>query len=94
MARGLHIGVLSAMPEEIGSDLSHVQQLRSEQHGDLTIHHGSWGDDIRLSLAWSGWVKVGAANPALKQWDVVLANAVVQHDMEQAPSSRASPCQR
>jgi adenosylhomocysteine nucleosidase len=110
MARALHIGVLGAMPEEIGSDLSHLQQLQSEQHGDLTIHHGSWGEDIRLSLAWSGWGKVsaaraatrllcsapdidlllftgvaGAADPTLKQWDVVLANAVVQHDMDSRP---------
>jgi adenosylhomocysteine nucleosidase len=98
------------MPEEIGSDLSHLQQLQSEQHGDLTIHHGSWGENIRLSLAWSGWGKVsaaraatrllcsapdidlllftgvaGAADPALTQWDVVLANAVVQHDMDSRP---------
>ena len=110
MARALHIGVLGAMPEEIGSDLSHLQQLESEQHGDLTIHHGTWGEDIRLSLAWSGWGKVsaaraatrllssapgidlllftgvaGAADPALKQWDVVLADAVVQHDMDSRP---------
>ena len=110
MARALHIGVLGAMPEEIGSDLSHLQQLRSEQHGDLTIHHGTWGEGIRLSLAWSGWGKVsaaraatrlissvpdidlllftgvaGAADPALKQWDVVLADAVVQHDMDSSP---------
>merc|ERR1711965_1196119 len=27
----------------------------------------------------------GAADPALKQWDVVLANAVVQHDMDASP---------
>ena len=98
------------MPEEIGSDLSHLQQLRSEQHGDLTIHHGTWGEGIRLSLAWSGWGKVsaaraatrlissvpdidlllftgvaGAADPALRQWDVVLADAVVQHDMDSRP---------
>ena len=110
MARALHIGVLGAMPEEIGSDLSHLQQLRSEQHGDLTIHHGTWGEGIRLSLAWSGWGKVsaaraatrlissvpdidlllftgvaGAADPALKPWDVVLADAVVQHDMDSRP---------
>ena len=110
MVRALHIGVLGAMPEEIGSDLSHLQQLESEQHGDLTIHHGTWVEGIRLSLAWSGWGKVsaaraatrllssapdidlllftgvaGAADPALKQWDVVLADAVVQHDMDSRP---------
>ena len=80
-------------------------------HGDLTIHRGSWGDDVRISLAWSGWGKViaarrtrllagdpsidllvftgvaGAADPALRQWDVVLADAVVQHDMDARPSS-------
>ena len=66
MERALHIGVLGAMPEEIGSDLSHLQQLRSEQHGDLTIHHGTWGEGIRLSLAWSGWGKVSAARAATR----------------------------
>jgi adenosylhomocysteine nucleosidase len=110
MARALHIGVLGAMPEEIGSDLGHLKQLRYEQHGDLTIHHGTWGEGLHLSLAWSGWGKVsaaraatrllgsapsidlllftgvaGAADPALTQWDVVLANAVVQHDMDSRP---------
>ena len=66
MARALHIGVLGAMPEEIGSDLSHLQQLWNEKHGDLTIHHGSWGEGIRLSLAWSGWGKVSAARAATR----------------------------
>ena len=27
----------------------------------------------------------GAADPALRQWDVVLADAVVQHDMDARP---------
>ena len=110
MARALHIGVLGAMPEEIGSDLSHLQQLESKQHGDLTIHRGTWAEGIHLSLAWSGWGKVsaaraatrllssapdidlllftgvaGAADPALTQWDVVLADAVVQHNMDSRP---------
>ena len=110
MTRRLHIGLLGAMPEEIGSDLSHLHELSSSQHGDLTLHHGVGGDGIRLTLAWSGWGKVcaaraatrllaaapdldlllftgvaGAADPTQRQWDVLLADAVVQHDMDASP---------
>ena len=110
MTRPLHIGLLGAMPEEIGSDLSHLRQLSSTDHGDLTLHQGVWGDGVRLTLAWSGWGKVcaaraatrlmaaapdldlllftgvaGAADAALQQWDVVLADAVIQHDMNASP---------
>ncbi len=110
MTQLLHLGLLGAMPEEIGSDLSHLKNLSSSIHGDLTIHKGSWNDQVQVSLAWSGWGKVsaaraatrmlasepsidllvftgvaGAANPALSQWDVVLADAVVQHDMDARP---------
>ena len=110
MTQPLHLGLLGAMPEEIGSDLSHLKDLSCSDHGDLRIHSGSWGDEVRLSLAWSGWGKVsaaraatrllasdpsidllvftgvaGAADPALRQWDVVLADAVVQHDMDARP---------
>ncbi|WP_115131666.1 5'-methylthioadenosine/adenosylhomocysteine nucleosidase [Synechococcus sp. N26] len=110
MTQPLHLGLLGAMPEEIGSDLSHLKDLSCSDHGDLKIHRGSWGDEVRLSLAWSGWGKVsaaraatrllasdpsidllvftgvaGAADPILRQWDVVLADAVVQHDMDARP---------
>ena len=110
MTRPLHIGLLGAMPEEIGCDLTHLQQLSHKQHGDLTIHSGLWQDTVQLTLAWSGWGKVsaartatrllaaapsidlllfsgvaGAADPGLQQWDVVLADAVVQHDMDASP---------
>ena len=110
MTAPLHIGLLGAMPEEIGSSLSHLHQRSSSQHGDLTLHHGIWGEGIRLTLAWSGWGKVsaarattrllaaapdldlllftgvaGAADPAQHQWDVLLADAVVQHDMDASP---------
>ena len=110
MKRPLHIGLLGAMPEEIGSDLSHLRQRSSSQHGDLTLHHGVWGEGVRITLAWSGWGKVcaaraatrllaaapdldllvftgvaGAADPKRRQWDVLLADAVVQHDMDASP---------
>ena len=110
MIRPLRIGLLGAMPEEIGSDLNHLQDLKSTVFGDLTIHQGTWNSAVQLTLAWSGWGKVsaaraatrllaadpaldlllftgvaGAVNPARRQWDVLLANAVVQHDMDARP---------
>ena len=61
MTQALHLALLGAMPEEIGSDLSHLKDLTCSDHGDLTIHRGSWGDDVRISLAWSGW-EIGRAH--------------------------------
>ena len=54
MTQPLHLGLLGAMPEEIGSDLCHLKDLSCSDHGDLRIHRGSWGDKVRLYLAWSG----------------------------------------
>ena len=51
MTQALHLALLGAMPEEIGSDLSHLKDLTCSDHGDLTIHRGSWGNDVRISLA-------------------------------------------
>ena len=118
MTRLLHIGLLSAMPEEIGSDLTHLEAVDQRCHGDFTLHRCRWqgsaeSPPIQLSLAWSGWGKVcaaraatrllastptdepldlllftgvaGAADPGLKQWDVVLASGVIQHDMDASP---------
>ena len=48
MTQPLHIGLLGAMPEEIGSDLSHLKDLSCSDHGDLRIHRGSWGDTVHL----------------------------------------------
>ena len=110
MTQPLRLGLLGAMPEEIGSALSHLKNLSCSDHGDLRVHRGSWGDTVHLTLAWSGWGKVsaaraatrllasepsidlliftgvaGAADSALSQWDVVLADALVQHDMDARP---------
>ena len=117
MTRPLHIGLLGAMPEEIGTAREHLQNLDQASYGDLSVCHGLWtageGDPVLISLAWSGWGKVsaaraatrllasaasdtpidllvftgvaGAADAALEQWDVLLANAVVQHDMDARP---------
>ena len=110
MTQPLRLGLLSAMPEEIGFALSHLKNLSCSEHRDLSVHRGSWSDTVRLTLAWSGWGEVsaaraatrllasepsidlliftgvaGAADSALSQWDVVLADAVVQHDMDARP---------
>ena len=39
MTRPLHFGLLGDMPEEIGSDLSQLEDLSCSKHGDLTIHN-------------------------------------------------------
>ena len=41
MTQPLHFGLLGAMPEEIGADLSNLQDLSYSEHGDLRIHTGS-----------------------------------------------------
>ena len=78
MTRPLHIGLLGAMPEEIGSDLSHLRQLSSTDHGDLTLHQGVWGDGVRLTLAWSGWGKVCAARAATVSYTHLTLPTIVR----------------
>lgn len=61
-----HIAILSAMPEEIGSILNNLSNIKVYQYGDLTINNGLWSDPktknkIHITTAWSGWGKVSAA---------------------------------
>ena len=115
----MHIGLLSAMPEEIGTTINNLQNTSETNWGDLRITSGEWFDSgahrpsIFISAAWSGWGKVsaaraatrllgtsfkgrgidlllftgvaGSANNLLKQWDIVLATELVQHDMDARP---------
>ena len=117
----IHIGILGAMPEEIGSTIDNLKNIETEIFGDLKIYSGDWNSpnsfseklNIKLSIAWSGWGKVsaaraatrlishkfqnsqidallftgvaGAINTNLKQWDIVVANEYVQHDMDARP---------
>ena len=117
--RYIHIALISAMPEEIGNTLNHLDNVTSKKFGDLEVYSGQWAEKnnnsepIFVSLAWSGWGKVSAARAAtrllsnsskenpidcifftgvagavdssLKQWDVVLADKVVQYDMDARP---------
>lgn len=115
-----NIGLLSAMPEEIGLTLNNLENLKKTSYGSLEIFSGNWmgleskGIRVNIITAWSGWGKVnaayattrliaqankqkldldlilftgvaGAADPELKQWDVVVATSFVQHDMDARP---------
>lgn len=115
-----NIGILSAMPEEVGLALDNLENIKERQYGDLKIYNGELknkdnGISLNVYLAWSGWGKVsaaratirvltsimeiankkpdlmlfsgvaGAINKDLRKWDVVVADSVVQHDMDATP---------
>ena len=69
-----HIGILCAMPEEVGSTLEKLENIETTTYGDLKIHSGDWcfansspkSFEIYLSIAWSGWGKVSAARAATR----------------------------
>ena len=69
-----HIGILCAMPEEIGSTLDNLKNIKTKTYGDLKIYSGDWrfsnasskSQNIHLSIAWSGWGKVSAARAATR----------------------------
>ena len=69
-----HIGILCAMPEEIGSTLDNLRNIETKTYGDLRIYSGDWcfsktsfkSLNLHLSIAWSGWGKVSAARAATR----------------------------
>ena len=69
-----HIGVLCAMPEEVGSTINNLKNIKTKTYGDLKIYSGDWcfsnssskSLNIQLSIAWSGWGKVSAARAATR----------------------------
>ena len=113
----LHIGLLAAMPEELGEIIQNLKNLKSKKYGDFEIFTGEWINSsnctILISVAWSGWGKVsaarattrlisniisdlkvnliiftgvaGAVDSRLKQWDIVVSEAVIQHDFDARP---------
>ena len=114
--KSLNIGLLSAMPEEIGSTIENLENVTLKEYGDLKIYYGKLKKkvpnykSVYITLAWSGWGKVsaaraitrilagtnkidfiiftgvaGAVNKSLNQWDIVIANEVIQHDMDARP---------
>lgn len=112
-----HLGLLAAMPEELGEITKNLDNLKSKKFGDFEIFTGEWTNDfnkkILISVAWSGWGKVSAARATtrlisniiddlkinliiftgvagavdlrLKQWDIVISEAVIQHDFDASP---------
>ena len=68
----MHIGLLCAMPEEIGSTIGNLQNTTETFWGDLKITSGEWFDSgasapsVYISAAWSGWGKVSAARAATR----------------------------
>ena len=69
-----HIGILCAMPEEIGSTLDNLENIETTTYGDLKIYSGDWrfpensskSFALNLSIAWSGWGKVSSARAATR----------------------------
>ena len=114
-----NVALLSAMPEEIGSTISKLKDLKITKYGELKIYSGLYYIEaesvtIKIFTAWSGWGKVnathaatrilneadshestidlflftgvaGSADPKLKQWDIVVPDYFVQHDMDARP---------
>ena len=114
--KSINIGLLSAMPEEIGNIIENLENVTLNEYGDLKIYNGKLKkkipnyESVHITFAWSGWGKVsaaraitrilagknkidfiiftgvaGAANKNLSQWDIVIANEVIQHDMDARP---------
>ena len=86
-----HIGILCAMPEEIGSTLDNLKNIETKTYGDLKIYSGDWcfsnasskSLNIHLSIAWSGWGKVSAARAATRlighQFNELKIEAIRSH---------------
>ena len=64
----MHVGLLAAMPQELGKIKENLVNLKSDKFGDLEIYSGEWKihiiQKIFVSVAWSGWGKISAARAA------------------------------
>ena len=48
----IHIGILGAMPEEIGCAITELNEIEKNEYGDLTIYSGKWkgGTQIKIPI--------------------------------------------
>ena len=72
LSKKLTVGILSAMPEELGSTIDNLESLEKSKYGALEIYTGNWQGsnslpfEIKIITAWSGWGKVSAARAATR----------------------------
>ena len=70
MSHNIHIGILGAMPEEVGESIKHLRDIKEKKFGDLKIFEGTYINkkniSIKTSIAWSGWGKVSSARAATR----------------------------
>ena len=70
--KSVHIGLISAMPQEIGNTLDYLTDVKIKEFGDLKIYQGYWkfqsigNIKFQISLVWSGWGKVSASRAATR----------------------------
>ena len=81
-----NIGILSAMPEEVGLALDNLENIKERQYGDLKIYNGELknkdnGISLNVYLAWSGWGKVSAARATIRVLTSIMEIANKKPDL-------------
>lgn len=70
-----HIGILSAMPEEIGIIINNLKYVEKSIFGDLELFSGELiineSNKVCITVAWSGWGKVSAARATTRLLSIV-----------------------
>ena len=75
------MGILSAMPEEVGVILDNLKNIEKSSYGDLEIFSGEWVNKekkVFVTTAWSGWGKVSAARATARLLSKKIKNIPVE----------------
>ena len=74
----IHIGLLAAMPQELGNILQNLKEIEENSFGDLKLYSGiletSSYKKVYISTAWSGWGKVSAARATTRICSAIYKN--------------------